>query len=127
MGGVVCVIGGALLLWVAWRFAQLGGRPSVPSFLLGSSPLPWVQSAGYFAGLILAAVAVGRRWVSPVALLIAHVVGCLHAVDIGTTKFAESMFDARALLTFGIAIDLGRASILAGALCIALQARTQSK
>lgn len=116
-----CVLAGVALISVAWRFASHGGTPSVVGMVVSPvSPLPRAQSLGYLALSLGGAVAVGRIRAPAWILLLPFTFATVQMCDVATTNFHESMFDARALLGFGVAHDLGRATVLGGLLCAIL-------
>ncbi|MEZ4373546.1 MAG: hypothetical protein R3B07_22180 [Polyangiaceae bacterium] len=117
----LCVLAGVALISVAWRFASHGGTQSVVGMLVSPiSPLPRAQSLGYLALSFGGAIAVGRFRAPAWTLLLPFVFATVQMCDVATTNFHESMFDARALLGFGVAHDLGRACVLGGLLCAGL-------
>lgn len=108
------------LLWIAWRFIEIEGPASLVNVLITGSLLPRAALGAYVLGFTGAAVAVGRYRAPPFVLLLPHVAALVHVCAVAVADRPTGHVESRILLSFGIALDVGRVSIIAGLLCAML-------
>lgn len=116
----VCVATGVALLWIAWRFIQIDGPVPLTSVLFAGSMLPRAVLGAYALAFTGVAVAVGRYRTAPFALLLPHVLALVHVCGVAVAATPTGHVESRVLLSLGIALDVGRLSIVAGLLCAIL-------
>lgn len=124
--GAACAVGGVALSRVAWRFIGRGAEPSISAFVFASPALSGAPALLYWSLPMLAAVAVGRYRVNAFSLLLVHVIACVHLAH-AATQYPTGHVDGRSVIAFQIAFDVGRATILAGLLCMGLAIGTQQE
>ncbi|MCA9640093.1 MAG: hypothetical protein H6718_03760 [Polyangiaceae bacterium] len=108
------------LLWIAWRFIEIEGPAPLSSVLMTGSLLPRWALGAYALGFGTAAVTVGRYRFPAFALLLPHVAALVHVCAVAVAARPTGHVESRVVLSFGIALDVGRLAIVAGLLCAGL-------